>query len=123
MSSSDDEVGSDDVPLVPSTVVDDVECAMGIWRQFLSSFQGSQVLLDPCLCPIVSQRRRSANARVHVLSEGICSTESDTESVACELRTRRRRLSLVWDADSVTKQKLCHHDERLVRVPVDAGRG
>ena len=37
-----------------------------------------------------------------MLSEGIYSTESDRESVACELRIRRRRLSLVWDADSVS---------------------
>ena len=67
--SSDDEVGSDDAPLVPPTVVDDVGVhTMGIWRQFLSTFQGSRVLLDKnarvCVQSFHSIGRRSARARV-----------------------------------------------------------
>ena len=61
--------------------------------------------------------------QLHVLSEGTCSTESETESVACEPRIRRRRLSLVWDADSVSHPANGRgevvpdsHDERLARV-------
>ena len=91
--SSDDEVGSDDAPLVPPTVVDDVECTQ--WES------GSSFSL-PSRMPVSVSNRFTAleddrpGPKLHVLSEGICSAESDTESVEGE--------------------KLCHHDERLVRV-------
>ena len=45
----------------------------------------------------------NSRPEVHVMSEGAdeaANTASDTESLACEPRVRRRRLSLVWDVGS-----------------------
>ena len=45
----------------------------------------------------------NSRPEVHVMSEGAddaASTASDTESLACEPKVRRRRLSLVWDVGS-----------------------
>ena len=118
--SSDDEVGSDDAPLVPPTVVDDVECTQ--WESGASFSPPSRSLE-------FFSTRTPVSVSNHFTALGICSTESDTESVACELRIRRRRLSLVWDADSVSypanKRGEVVPPRREVgsSAPVDAERG
>ena len=51
---------------------------------------------------------------VHVMIDGsVGSTESDTISLAGEPRTRRRRLSLVWDTHNPEAR-----EEESLRVPV-----
>ena len=134
VSSSDDEVGSDDAPLVPPTVVDDVECTQ--WESGASfSLPSRGPEFFSTRTPVSLSNRFTAleddrpGPELHVLSEGICSTESDTESVACEPRIRRRRLSLVWDADSVSHpanergEVVPPRREVGTSAPVDAGRG
>ena len=139
VSSSDDEGGSDDAPLVPPTVVDDVECTQ--WESGASfSLPSRSLEFFSTRTPVFLSNRFTAleddrpGPQLHVLSEGTCSTESDTESVACEPRIRRRRLSLVWDADLVSHPANGRgevmpdsHDERLARVrqlmQEEVGRG
>ena len=68
----------------------------------------------------------NSRSEVHVMSEGAdeaASTASDTESLACEPRIRRRRLSLVWDvgsnphpANHSGKSVPDSHEDRLARV-------
>ena len=80
VSSSDDEVGSDDAPLVPP---DASFSLLSRGPEFFSK-----------RTPVFLSNRFTAleddpGPELHVLSEGICSTESDTKSVACELRMRQ----------------------------------
>ena len=69
---------------------------------------------------------QNSRPEVHVMSEGAdeaASTASDTESLACEPRIRRRRLSFVWDvvcnphpANQSGESVPDSHEDRLARV-------
>ena len=132
VSSSDDEGGSG-------------RCAVGatplwwmmwsatqweIWRQFSLYLPGVPEFFSTRTPVSLVQSFHSVGRTIgpgpqlHVLSEGTCSTESDTESVACEPRIRRRTfefgvgMQIRLTPSKRKGEKLCQdsHDERLARV-------
>ena len=76
------------------------------------------------LCALRSRSNRSTGPEVYAMSdEGQEneSTASDTDSLACEPRIRRRRLSLVWESNQQTANNF-REQESVDERPVPAGR-